>query len=213
MTVSSTTRVAETRSISNQITAVLHNLVAERDLELADHEGRVARLAQSVAPELGMPDEQTPALVQAAYLHDVGKLALPEILLCTPRALDEEEWRLVRQHTLVGDRILRAAGALPQAAAFVRSSHERFDGGGYPDGLAAEQIPLGARIIAVCDAYDAMTSPRPYRTTAMSDEAAIVELRRWSGTQFDPAVVTAVCALSATDRRDLEERARQDSNL
>jgi two-component system cell cycle response regulator len=203
MTGSSSTRVAQARPISNQITAVLHSLVAERDLELADHEGRVARLARSVAPELALPDEQTAALVQAAYLHDVGKLALPDALLCKPSALDEKERRLVRQHTLVGDRILRAAGALVQAATFVRSSHERFDGHGYPDGLAAEQIPLGARIIAVCDAYDAMTSPSPYRPTAMSDEAAVAELRSSSGTQFDPAVVTAVCALPAADRWDL----------
>jgi HD-GYP domain-containing protein (c-di-GMP phosphodiesterase class II) len=194
---------ADPRPLSSQITAVLHNVIAERDTELAEHEGRVARLAQSVAPGLALPDEESDALVQAAYLHDVGKLALPDSLLGKPGALDEEEWGLVRRHTLVGEGILTALGALPETAAFVRSSHERFDGGGYPDGLVAEQIPLAARIIAACDAYDAMTSPRPYRPIAMTDESAVAELRRSSGTQFDPSVVGAVCALPTADRSGL----------
>jgi two-component system cell cycle response regulator len=203
MTNSRRTRVAEPALISSQTTAVLHNIVAERDLELAAHEGRVARLVQSVAPGLAFLDEESAALVQASYLHDVGKLALPEALLGKPGELDDEEWGMVRRHTLVGGRILTAVGALPQAVAFVRSSHERLDGGGYPDGLVAEQIPLGARIIAVCDAYDAMTSRRPYRPTAMTDEAAVTELRRSSGTQFDSAVVTTICAMPAADREHL----------
>jgi HD-GYP domain-containing protein (c-di-GMP phosphodiesterase class II) len=103
----------------------------------------------------------------------------------------------MRQHTIVGERILGAAPALSGAAALVRSSHERIDGTGYPDGLKGEEIPAGARIIAVCDAYAAMTSPRPYRSTPMSRDAAIAELRSCAGTQLDPQVVEVFCRMLA----------------
>jgi HD-GYP domain-containing protein (c-di-GMP phosphodiesterase class II) len=182
---------------------VLHNIVASRDVELAHHGGRVARLADRVATGLQFPGEQNAALIQAAYLHDVGKLSLPEDLLAKPSALSPEQWKLVKRHTVIGEQILAAAGAPVQCAIFVRSSHERFDGAGYPDGLLAEQIPLGARIIAVCDSYDAMTSSRPYRPRPMSDEAALTELRDSSGTQFDPTVVEAVCVLPVAERAEL----------
>ena len=99
----------------------------------------------------------------------------------------------MRQHTIIGERILAAAPSLARAAQLVRWSHERYDGGGYPDGLAGEEIPLGARIIAVCDAFDAMSSSRPYRPTPMSREGAVAELRRCAGAQFDPEVVEAFC--------------------
>jgi two-component system cell cycle response regulator len=110
----------------------------------------------------------------------------------------------MRQHTLIGERVLAAAPALSRAAKLVKWSHERYDGSGYPDGLAGEEIPLGARIIAVCDAYDAMTTSRPYRPVAMSPEGAVAELRRNAGEQFDPRVVDAFAAtavnVSATSR-------------
>ena len=130
---------------------------------------------------------------RAAELHDVGKSAVPDAILAKPGPLDEREWEFVRQHTLVGERILRAAPALASVARLVRSSHERFDGSGYPDGLAGETIPLGARIVAACDAWDAMMTNRPYRK-ALSQSEALTELRRCSGTQFDPLVVRALCA-------------------
>jgi len=187
---------------STQISAVLQNVVAERDSDLAGHQGRVARLTASVAPALALPENEVPAVLQASYLHDVGKLAVPEALLSKPGHPNEKEWRVIRRHTLAGERILLDAGTLPLCAELVRSSHERFDGDGYPDGLSAEQIPLGARIIAVCDAYDAMTSARPYRRTVMSDRSAIAELRRSAGTQFDPAVVEALCALPPAERSE-----------
>ena len=101
----------------------------------------------------------------------------------------------MRQHTIIGDRILGAAPAMRPVAEIVRASHERWDGAGYPDGLAGEQIPLGARIVSVCDAFHAMTTPRPYQRT-LTREEALAELRRCAGTQFDPAVVEAFCALA-----------------
>ena len=106
--------------------------------------------------------------------------------------LNEEEWGFMRRHTVIGERILGAAAALSSVAKLVRSSHERWDGDGYPDGLAGEEIPLGSRVIAVCDAYDAMTTDRPYRR-ALSSQDAIEELRNCAGTQFDPQVVDVFC--------------------
>ena len=117
---------------------------------------------------------------------------MPDTILNKPGPLDEEEWAFMRRHTTIGEAILSAAPALVPVARIVRSSHERFDGDGYPDRLAGEDIPLPARVIAVCDAYDAMTSDRAYRR-GMSPEAALEELRRGAGTQFDPAVVEAFC--------------------
>ena len=177
---------------SSQIIAVLRNLLAERYPELGAHVNTVARLSGAVASELTLPDDESRALSQAAFLHDIGKLSLPESLLAKQGPLDGGEWRLMRLHTVVGCQILAAAGLRHRVIEFVRSSHERIDGTGYPDGLTGEAIPLGARIIAVCDAYDAMISPRPYRRVPMSSAGAVLELMRWSGTQFDQAVVNAL---------------------
>jgi HD-GYP domain-containing protein (c-di-GMP phosphodiesterase class II) len=123
-------------------------------------------------------------------LHDVGKVAIPDAILNKPSKLDETEWNFMRQHTILGERILSAAPALRPVAKIVRSSHERWDGTGYPDGLAGESIPLAARIVAVCDAYEAITSDRCYRK-ARNVEEARRELVRSAGTQFDPTVVEA----------------------
>jgi HD-GYP domain-containing protein (c-di-GMP phosphodiesterase class II) len=135
---------------------------------------------------------------RAAALHDIGKLAIPESILGKEGALTAAEWSFVRQHTVIGERILSAAPSLTGCARIVRSSHEWWDGTGYPDGLAGESIPLAARIVAVCDAFDAMTSPRPYRARR-SEPEAIAELRRCAGTQFDPAVVA--CFVAALEAR------------
>jgi len=123
-------------------------------------------------------------------------MAVPDAILDKPGPLDEEEWAFMRRHTVIGEAILSAAPALVPVAKIVRSSHERFDGAGYPDGIAGTEIPLGARIVAVCDAFDAMTSDRSYRR-AMSVDAALAELRSAAGSQFDPGVVEAFCAALA----------------
>ena len=134
---------------SGQVILVLRNLLAERYPDLGRHVNTVARLCEQVAPEVGLLDQESEALAQAAFVHDIGKLSLPESILVKPDSLNEDEWRLMRQHPLVGAQILLAAGLRGRVIDFVHSSHERIDGTGYPDGLAGEEIPLGARIIAV----------------------------------------------------------------
>jgi two-component system cell cycle response regulator len=177
-------------SARRQSRDVLLRMLRERQPELHEHLRDVTELALSVGHRLGMSSEQLDELARAAELHDVGKMAIPDAILGKPGPLSEEEWSFMRRHTVIGERILDAAPALRPVAALVRSSHERYDGAGYPDGLAGEEIPLGARIVAVCDAYHAMTSHRPYRA-ARGHEEALEELRRCAGGQFDPSVVEA----------------------
>jgi diguanylate cyclase (GGDEF)-like protein len=172
---------------------VLVQVLAEREPELRRHMADVSQLAVRTGRELGLEPEDLDVVARAAELHDIGKVAVPDDIIHKPGSLDDVEWRIMRQHTLVGERILAAAPALKGVARLVRLSHERWDGTGYPDALAAEEIPIGARIIAVCDTYDAMTSERAY-ATARSHDDAIAELRRCAGGQFDPAVVDAFCA-------------------
>jgi diguanylate cyclase (GGDEF)-like protein len=176
------------RSPERQTRDVLLRALQERNPELAQRHAEVARLVVAVAERMGLPHDERTQLRQAAELHDVGKMGIPEELLHKPAPLDAEEWAFVRRHPLIGERIIGAAPALAPAARLVRSTHERFDGSGYPDGLAGDQIPLGARIIAVCDAFTAMISSRPFAAQRTVPEA-IAELRQCVGTQFDPAVV------------------------
>jgi diguanylate cyclase (GGDEF)-like protein len=175
---------------------VLVSVLNERDSHVAHHLADVADLAEAVSRRLGVPEPQLRTLRQAAELHDVGKLAIPEEILSKQGSLNGDEWEFVRRHTLIGERILGAAARLGAAAQIVRSTHERWDGTGYPDRLTGSEIPLGARIIAVCDAFDAMTSRRPY-AKALSPEGALHELFRCAGTQFDPKVVEAFAAVQA----------------
>jgi HD-GYP domain-containing protein (c-di-GMP phosphodiesterase class II) len=187
-------------SAARQSTDVLLRVLAERQPALGEHLEGVGSMCERIARRVGVPADDLPALVQAAELHDVGKAAIPDAILNKPGPLDDDEWAFMRRHTLIGERIVAAAPALARVAAIVRSSHERFDGGGYPDGLAAEQIPLASRIIFACDAFDAMVTDRPYRA-GMSIADALAELQRCAGTQFDPAVVDALCALVADQAR------------
>jgi len=184
------------RSAGRQTKDVLLRVLAERDPDLGQHNGDVADLAAAVAEELGLARSEVDAVRHAAELHDVGKVAIPDAILSKPEPLDDDEWTFMRNHTLIGERIVAAAPALSEVAALVRSSHERWDGGGYPDGLAGTDIPLGARIVAVCDAFDAMVTFRPY-SAARPEREALEELERCSGTQFDPAVLRAFSRVSA----------------
>lgn len=190
-------------SAGRQTVDVLLQVLSERSTELGTHLHDVTGLCRAVARQLGLGVEEVGPLLQAASLHDIGKAAIPDSILDKPGPLNAQEWAFMRTHTVIGERILCAAPALTDAARLVRASHERFDGSGYPDRLAGEQIPLGARIIAVCDAYDAMVSTRPYRSR-MSVEVALEELRRCGGSQFDPRVVEAFRAVVA--ERALAER-------
>ena len=189
-------RKAGPRRLATRQTAdVLVELLAQRERTLSHHTGDVADLAAEAAEALGLREEEVKRVRVATELHDVGKTAVPESILNKPSALTDTEWALMRDHTLIGERIVRAAPDLAEVAQLIRSSHERFDGTGYPDGLAGESIPLGARIVAACDAFDAIISSRPYRE-ARSVEEALAELRRGRGTQFDAQVVDVVCQIA-----------------
>ena len=179
-------------SAGRQVSDVLVTALVERDGHLGEHVRDVAALATAVARGLGMDDEQCEQIGHAAMLHDVGKVAIPDAILDKPGPLDESEWAFLRRHTIVGERIIGAAPAMRGVADVVRSSHERWDGAGYPDGLAREEIPLGARIVAVCDAYDAMRTARPY-SSARPEAEVLEELRRCRGSQFDPGIVELFC--------------------
>jgi two-component system, cell cycle response regulator len=181
-------------SAGRQTVDVLLKVLSERSADLGNHLHDVTGLCRAVAERLDLSPEEIGPLLQAASLHDIGKAAIPDAILDKPAPLNQAEWAFMRTHTLIGERILCAAPALTEAARLVRASHERWDGSGYPDGVTGEAIPLGARIIAVCDAYDAMVSQRPYRAR-MSMEVALEELRRCAGIQFDPDVVDAFCSV------------------
>jgi PAS domain S-box-containing protein/diguanylate cyclase (GGDEF)-like protein len=177
-------------SAGRQTIDVLLRVLAERSPALGTHLDEVTELCEAVARKLMLPEDEVVSVLQAASLHDVGKTAVPDEILDKPGPLNKEEWEFMRRHPVIGERIMSAAPALAQTAKLVRASHERIDGSGYPDRLAGDSIPLGARIIFVCDAYNAMTSDRPYRA-AMSGDDAIAELQRCAGTHFDPMVVEA----------------------
>jgi len=172
--------------------------LAEREPELRAHVADVSSLAVRVGERLGLAVDELEELRLAAELHDVGKLAIPDIVLQKTEPLDAAEWGFIHSHTLIGQRILGAAPALRPVGAIVRSTHENWDGTGYPDGLAGEAIPLAARIIAVCDAYSAITRDRPYRP-ARTTEEAVAELRRCADQQFDAQVVELLCAVLADE--------------
>jgi two-component system, cell cycle response regulator len=183
----------ERASAGTQSRDVLLSALRESEPGLHEHLTGVADLAVAVADRVGVDAEERDEVRRAAELHDVGKMAIPDAILSKPGPLDPAEWEFIRKHTLIGERIIAAAPALMPIARLVRSSHERWDGGGYPDGLAGEAIPLGSRIVFACDAYDAMTSERPY-SVAMLPERALEEIDRGAGTQFDPVVVAALRA-------------------
>jgi diguanylate cyclase (GGDEF)-like protein len=197
-------KTAGRRSADRQTKDVLLTALYERHPDLSSRFRAVADLADAVAERMGMPIDQRPVVRQAAELHDIGKVAIPDEILDKDSPLTEAEWAFVRRHSSIGERILGAAPSLSMASRLVRSTNEWFDGTGYPDQLTGDAIPLGSRIIAVCDAFVAMTSVRAY-APAMTVVHAINELRRCAGTQFDPQVV-AVFVSVLTDVEHVESR-------
>jgi HD-GYP domain-containing protein (c-di-GMP phosphodiesterase class II) len=174
-------------------TATLLGYVVEADDQYTGaHSRDVVDLSRSAAALLGLGAAERRAVEFVAMLHDVGKIFVPKEILNKPGELDAYEWQVIRSHTIQGERILKqVGGALARIAGYVRSTHERFDGHGYPDGLAGEAIPVESRVVSVCDAFSAMTTDRPYRA-ALPIDAALEELRDCAGTQFDPQVVIAL---------------------
>ena len=174
-------------------TATLLGYMVEADDQYTGaHSRDVVDLSRSAAAAIGLGAPQRRAVEYVAMLHDVGKIFVPKEILHKPGELNAYEWEVMRQHTIQGERILnQVGGALARVARFVRSSHEHYDGHGYPDGLAGESIPIESRIVTACDAYSAMTTDRPYRAAMRVDEA-LKELRDRAGTQFDPRVVSAL---------------------
>jgi HD-GYP domain-containing protein (c-di-GMP phosphodiesterase class II) len=165
----------------------------EHDPATRDHSESVVTLGLCVARFLEFPHEDLETVARVAELHDIGKVGIPESILHKPAALSEEEWAVIQKHTSIGAAIVRAIPALAHLAPAIRAAHERWDGRGYPDGLLGEVIPLASRVVFTCDAYDAMTSDRPYRR-AWTPERAKEEILAGAGRQFDPAVAWALLA-------------------
>jgi diguanylate cyclase (GGDEF)-like protein len=173
------------------VIAALASALEERDRYTGEHSESVVDLTARVGDALALNSDEIEQIRTAALLHDIGKVGVPDEILHKPDKLDEREWEIMRQHPVIGERILRAIPGFGGIARMVRHEHERWDGGGYPDGLSGAAIPVGSRIILACDAYHAMTSDRPYRR-AMPHSNAMAELTANAGAQFDPDVVQAL---------------------
>lgn len=187
---------------------LLGDVVEADDAYTGEHCKDVVHLALDVARELGLDAEQQRIVEFGGLLHDIGKIAVPKEIVNKPGKLDPQEWEIIKTHTVEGQRMLeRVGGFMGKVGWIVRSHHERWDGGGYPDGLRGEHIPLEARIIACCDAFNAMTTTRPYRR-AMPSSVALAELLAHAGAQFDPLVVEALSAVVERVPRGEPVRAR-----
>jgi putative nucleotidyltransferase with HDIG domain len=191
------------QALLDTITALAHAIEA-KDNYTINHCERITFRAVALAQTLALPQQEIENIRLGSILHDVGKIGIPDAILNKPGKLTSEEYEIIKQHAAIGARIVQSVGALQEVAPIVRHHQERYDGTGYPDGLAGEDIPIGARIIAVVDAYGAMTEDRVYRK-ALGHHAAIAELRRCAGTQFDPVIVDAFIRL-LEDRPDLVEQ-------
>jgi response regulator RpfG family c-di-GMP phosphodiesterase len=183
-----------------------------RDSETAGHSRRVCRYSVEIAKRLRLSAGQLKSLAMGAYLHDIGKLGIPDGILLKPGPLSSEEWRLMKQHSQIGYDLVKEIPFLTEAAEIVLTHHERFDGSGYPRALKGEHIPLGARIFAIADTLDAMTSDRPYRR-AFPFEDALETIERGSGRLFDPQVVAAFLSVPAETWRTIAVHQRQLKSL
>jgi hypothetical protein len=194
------------RAYLSTVTALANALEAKHH-DTHEHASETARTALAVGAALGLDANELRNLQFAAVLHDVGKIAIPDEILNRDGPLTADEWRFVQDHTVIGERILRGIPFLEAAAAAVRSAHERWDGKGYPDGLAGEQIPLLSRIVFACDTWDVMTSDRPYRA-ALGHGEALRRLREGAGTQLDPGVVEALLGVLAAEGQSVRDTSR-----
>lgn len=178
----------------------LVSLIDLRDRYTGGHSQRVAKYVRGIGVQMGLPDDETETIVFAASLHDIGKIGVPDHILLKQGRLDEEEFGWIRKHPEWGWLAIRNVNGFQEAALLVLHHHERLDGRGYPSRLHANEIPLGSRLIAVADSYDALTTDRPYRK-ARSHQEALAELQRCTGTQFDAEVVNAFCEATSLKQR------------
>jgi len=183
--------------------SALASSIDAKDPYTHGHSQRVTRYSLAIAEALGLQDDEVEDLELAGYLHDIGKIGTPQEILQKPFSLTDEEFDIVKKHPLNGVKILENLKNLQRVSSFILHHHERVDGAGYPDGLAGEDIPIGARILAVADAFDAITSDRPYRKRAGVEEA-LSEIERNSGRQFDPQVVRVFAALVRTGKLETD---------
>jgi putative nucleotidyltransferase with HDIG domain len=172
---------------------MLSDALERKDAYTAAHADEVADLSVAVARRLGLSETELRTVNYGGLLHDIGKIGIPSEIILKPLPLSDEEFDVIKQHTIIGADMLSRIPFFEEVVPLVRSAHERWDGAGYPDALAGDDIPLGARIICTCDAYNAMVTERPYKS-AMPRGAAVAELARCRGTQFDPQVVDALLA-------------------
>jgi len=194
--------LAERERCYDVILEALGDALGLRDAEIEIHSRRVTAFTIAIARAMGLPQDRVRVFARGAFLHDVGMIALPDAILRKPKRLSPEEQAIMQQHPLLGYRILRKNRFLQETADVVYSHQECFDGSGYPRGLKGEQIPLGARILAIADAFDVMTSDRPYRA-AQSIPSGKREIARQSGKQFDPEIVNVFLALPEQIWREL----------
>ena len=183
---------------------VLAKLIEMRDSYTAGHSEKVSMWSEIVARKLGLSREEQEKIKLAARLHDIGKISIPDGILNKPAPLTEEEYAEIKKHAALGAGILSNIESLKEVSKIIRHHHEWYNGEGYPDGLTGEEIPLGSRIISVADAYQAMTSDRPYRK-AFSKEKAIAELERGAGSQFDPKIVRIFIGILLGERESLRK--------
>ena len=196
---------AELARAYKETVSALINALHSRDNDTEAHGDRVAERVVVVGKRLGLADRDLADLEYGALFHDIGKLAVPDAILHNTDALTEAEWKVIRQHTVVGEQIIQPISFLRKVATIVRHSHEHWDGSGYPDQLVGEQIPLASRIVFACDAFDAMTTHRSYQD-AMSTDAALERMKELSGVHFDPTVVDVLVAVITEEQAAVAAR-------
>jgi putative nucleotidyltransferase with HDIG domain len=196
-------RYVETRELFEQTIGALANAVDARDRYTRGHSNRVSHIAEEMCRVMRLPEQEIERIKWAGLLHDVGKIGIRDNILLKEGPLDKDERVLMNQHPSIGAEIVAPARQLSTEAPLIRAHHEWFNGSGYPDGIEALDIPLGARILTIADAYEAMTSSRPYRKTPLSHEIAVGELVKFAGIQFDPEIVPILVNL---DREILDRR-------